>query len=114
MTQSEIEKAAEEYLSEKMGREYNDPKYNNTYLCWNSSALKDSFLAGAEHARARWISVKERMPDKDGYYLVYRVSNSMRFVVVPVTTREFRGGKWITNARVTHWMPSPTAPEEQR
>lgn len=57
----------------------------------------------------RWIPVTERLPEKNGSYLVY--------VYGDVTEMDFWHGKWhrlrddYTKA-VTHWMPIPTPPEE--
>ena len=58
--------------------------------------------------KPRWIPVSERLPEKNGSYLVY--------VYGEVTEMEYWHGKWhrlrddYTKA-VTHWMPLPPAPE---
>lgn len=57
-----------------------------------------------------WIPVTERLPEKNGSYLVY--------VYGDVTEMEYWHGKWhrlrddYTKA-VTHWMPLPEPPKEE-
>ena len=58
----------------------------------------------------RWIPVTERLPEKNGSYLVY--------VYGEVTEMDYWHGKWhrlrddYTKA-VTHWMPLPEPPKEK-
>ena len=57
-----------------------------------------------------WISVKDRLPEKDGDYLVYST-----FELVD-RLRFFDGVWWDYGAEcqpgvVTHWMPLPEPPE---
>lgn len=60
--------------------------------------------------RQRWIPVTERLPEKNGSYLV--------FVYGEVTEMNCWHGKWhrlgddYTKA-VTHWMPLPEPPKEE-
>ena len=59
----------------------------------------------------RWISVKERLPEADGTYVVYMPPPSE-----PIITAEYSDSRWddwevdITKY-VTHWMPLPEPPE---
>ena len=54
----------------------------------------------------KWISVEERLPESDGFYLTYREDD------VRVTWYG-SGGLWrhIWNNDVTHWMPLPEPPK---
>ena len=52
----------------------------------------------------KWIDVKEKMPDKDGRYLVVE-SYLPRWVGVSV----FRRGMWQSSV-TSHWMPLPELP----
>lgn len=57
-----------------------------------------------------WISVKDRLPDVDGEYIVFRPpENTFGDIVI----RTFRGGEFSGLFEVTHWMPLPPAPEEE-
>lgn len=63
-----------------------------------------------------WISVKDKLPEKRGLYIVAynpclweNVSSEKR-----VGTDSYRGGgSWAKNKyqKVTHWMPLPDSPE---
>lgn len=62
-----------------------------------------------------WISVKDRLPDKPGPYVVYRESipEKQAFISYPVTARMYLGnGIWSSSARVTHWMIWETPPPD--
>ena len=63
-----------------------------------------------------WISVEERMPEREGYYLVYSCGD--------YEIAKFRKGKfhiweqdafesmdWRPTTLITHWMPLPEPPE---
>ena len=61
---------------------------------------------------AEWISVKDRLPDKNGNYLVSVTSD---FAGVHVAN--FQSGEaflWypFIKSDVTHWMPLPEPPKE--
>lgn len=69
-----------------------------------------------------WIPVTERLPDKDGTYLVRTTTGAVttaRFYVgktYPPThyrpTEYHSPTKWQSNRNVTHWMPLPEPPKE--
>ena len=66
---------------------------------------------------ANWISVKDRLPDAPGQYLVayHPCYFDVVFSDVRVGTDSFRGkAAWAKNKlqRVTHWMPLPGAPAD--
>lgn len=58
-----------------------------------------------------WVSVEERLPDKEGTYLTYTDKDKMLmdvFCIYPSHgTRFWVGG----NGKVTHWMPLPEPPK---
>lgn len=62
----------------------------------------------AELDKYRWIPVSES-PDKDDIYIVMKKWNTSKFRSID----NFRNGKWDSGILVTHWMPLPSAPEEQ-
>jgi hypothetical protein len=55
----------------------------------------------------KWISVKERLPENLGEYLIYPQTNFY--------TSFFNNGEFaisvLYGVKVTHWMPLPEAPE---
>lgn len=58
----------------------------------------------------KWISVKERLPEKDEEVLCF-------FVYPDLTTMcqnvYYGGGRWLGEGNfVTHWMPLPEPPKE--
>ena len=66
----------------------------------------------------RWIPVTERLPEKNGYYLVSRrMDTSDGLPPLEVTMRQFyikSGWQSVSEAYpVTHWMPLPQPPEEK-
>ena len=77
-------------------------------------------LALIEHLEAkvpRWISVEERLPEKDGEYLVLKVHNYCKNdgymaqgVALFLRTRD---PEWVIGnlCEVTHWMPLPDLEE---
>lgn len=65
-----------------------------------------------EHLRPRWVSVKDRLPDSVGTYLLYRPEAHFFPACDPnVTIRSYHGdGGFGGYHEVTHWMPLPAAP----
>jgi len=56
-----------------------------------------------------WISVKDRLPEKHGHYLVIRDNGYMS---VDTYSRSSHWGKDV--CKITHWMPLPEPPEEAK
>ena len=73
-------------------------------------ALKQTVQVMPEIEKSGWISVKERMPETEGKYIVCTAKSS-------VYCTKFKGcgdiGVFKTdmNTHITHWMPLPDAPE---
>lgn len=62
-----------------------------------------------------WISVKERLPDKSGYYLIacrnpYR--GKQDGINISYFQHKAQNWKATYNPDVTHWMPLPKKPKE--
>jgi hypothetical protein len=66
-----------------------------------------------------WTSVKERLPDKNGEYIVFFPYPSLN---PNISTRVFKDGfflmfvfpevRYMENLPFTHWMPPPEMPNE--
>nr|DAE37744.1 MAG TPA: Protein of unknown function (DUF551) [Caudoviricetes sp.] len=69
--------------------------------------------------RTKWIPCSERLPEESGCYLV---TVKHWYDGKPVTREAFwNGADWLScekrmeiTPRVTHWMPMPEPPEEER
>lgn len=113
MTESEIEKAADDWLY----KEYPDPKdwpisTETSGRSWNPYI--QAFLAGAEHAGAKWIKCSERYPDNSSAVLVYvrdgTIYDHCAMYCQAVDYYQFNG-QWSHCTDVTHWMELPPSPE---
>ena len=64
---------------------------------------------------SEWISVKDRLPEETGAYLVLRTYKSIRPICVLHYTAHLviRGTGFCENHddKITHWMPLPEAPD---
>lgn len=106
MTQAEDERAFESWIEKQV---FDIPFSKPETLI---DVLKTTFLAGAEHARAKWISVEERLPKSrelvltvgDGKIAFGHMIRSGYWEVV-------RDGMELVD--VTHWMDIPPAPEAE-
>lgn len=59
-----------------------------------------------------WISVKDRLPDAEGRYIVY-ATISKAYNVIYYGCLNWTGNAWDCSfgANITHWMPLPEPPE---
>lgn len=59
----------------------------------------------------QWINMRDRIPEKNGYYLVYRVGETY---CCSVKIGLWNQNRWNAddslNNEVTHWMPLPNEP----
>lgn len=71
---------------------------------------------------AEWIDVNERLPDKEGYYLVFIVDNfgetrsEVMYLCKYATSfnwAEHVSSYWKYHNTITHWMPLPEPPTER-
>lgn len=60
----------------------------------------------------RWISVMERLPEENGFYLcLYKSIGGDEGLSI----QKWHNGRWNLNEiyAITHWMPLPKAPKEE-
>ena len=63
-----------------------------------------------------WISVKDRLPNKMGFYLVasrYGEVSCELFHWIGDDNAPYFGSKWVEKGHYTHWMPLPELPKEE-
>lgn len=57
----------------------------------------------------RWISVKDRLPEEIGYYLVV-IGNEM---LISIDIAEYSEGYWHKHDEVIYWQPLPELPKDR-
>ena len=64
-----------------------------------------------------WISVEERLPEKDGKYLVYDLGQHRGISAEEIRIAHFKHGDryhdYMWKNHFSHWMPLPEAPKER-
>lgn len=65
----------------------------------------------SDRAMSEWISVKKRLPEESGYYLVFMAYGRMDVMSYIETNKCFLGYCGYAMKNVTHWMPLPELPE---
>ena len=61
-----------------------------------------------------WISVKDRMPEESGRYIVYAVDGgALHHTTVAQFQKSFHLSGRMAYWKVTHWMPIPEPPKEE-
>ncbi len=70
---------------------------------------------------SKWIRVKDRLPERDGYVLVIASGNPRKNIMLKnaFELAEYSAVGWLLEmwpdwmgAKVTHWMPLPKPPTE--
>ena len=74
---------------------------------------KQTTVDAAEVLRSQWISVKDKLPETEEEVLVFTVSKTGN---VNVDKGYLLNGRFVHrgSAVVTHWMPLPAPPEEDK
>ena len=68
-----------------------------------------------DRLRGRWISVDERLPEKQGFYLTARKTGNVgkTFFYTPKYRTGKLWGGYSCWTSVTYWMPLPEPPEDK-
>ncbi|MBQ1295712.1 MAG: DUF551 domain-containing protein [Clostridiales bacterium] len=66
-----------------------------------------------EYCMSGWISVKDRLPEKSGIYLVYGNRGNGKTAIDTADFAVYQGYFSLWNFDVTHWMPLPQEPESE-
>ena len=122
-------------LSDRIRKYVNDFDVSNEYGKWGIlnrdqrrmirrlCDLCDCFESEAVYLAAKlqevrnnksWISVKDRLPEKDTRVLVYLDIKDLNPYSTPFfDTDRILDGKWVRwNSYVTHWQPLPEPPKD--
>lgn len=89
--------------------------YDRTEYFCDATDVMDNLLTYAQHLEAqqpKWISVKERLPEETGKYIVC----TRKKAVYCTAFRFFHGDGYFatdSNTHITHWMLLPQPPEEE-
>lgn len=84
-------------------------------LSYDRGQYEKGFSDGLEEGKPKWISVKDRLPEKGTYVAVYYG----KFTGNIVDVMAWDGEAWYKTALredaewITHWMPLPEPPEEE-
>lgn len=75
--------------------------------------MLEKLAAEKDAKKPEWISVKDRLPEKNNIVLVCTDNGQYKVVL---TSHLSSYGEWISydkNRKVTHWMPFPELPKEE-
>ncbi|WP_172745098.1 DUF551 domain-containing protein [Enterobacter cloacae complex sp. 743-2DZ2F-22B] len=77
-------------------------------------ACRAAMLQGAEPVQ-EWIPCSERMPEVEGHYLVWANASKLEGYCNHQDIAAYQAGQWSNEFGwlVTHWMPLPTAPQQE-
>jgi hypothetical protein len=82
-----------------------------------NSHAKDVFLAGYKAAAPQWISVKDRLPNRNTNVLAWIKCGTSEYVFIETASGDpsvCSGWKHYNKDQVTHWMPLPEPPKEEK
>ena len=68
-------------------------------------------LYNAGYRKQEWISVDDRLPEKEGVYLVHTTYNIIETEVFYISKHDDISYWWDLDGMVTHWMPLPEPPK---
>ena len=64
--------------------------------------------------KMEWISVKDRLPDKENEVLVFEFRGDVSMAYISgYEWRNFESDFKMDSSYITHWMPLPEPPKEQ-
>ena len=105
----QIEKQAIEELAQVLDKAKEDAlatigSLNRGWGTWYAEAV----YAAGYRKQSEWISVEERLPEREGKYLVFTIKGEIK--IEPYCTVAINYEPQF-NYWVTHWMPLPEPPK---
>lgn len=77
--------------------------------------ILEKLAAEKDEKKPEWISVKDRLPDKKCEAYLCSLDSCLFPGSQYISIRTFcDDGKWEANGTVTHWMPLPELPKEEK
>ena len=73
-------------------------------------AITDMKICDANNAG--WISVKDRLPEKKGYYLIFNTDRTVWPYWYDPFVNQWVDSLGFRTESVTHWIPMPEPPKE--
>jgi len=82
------------------------------YYKRNLNGVDMHFCDSNGHLLGGWIKCSDRLPDKEGHYLIHLVTG----FIEEYDVTSFSNNRWVgwTNDKVTHWQELPAPPEESK
>jgi hypothetical protein len=105
-----------EELAEEYGRSEWPIVSNDCNRIGRDSSI-EGFLAGYQAAAPQWISVKDRLPERDLNVLAWIKCGTSEYVFIETASGDpnmCSGWKHYNKDQVTHWMPLPQPPKEEK
>ena len=103
--EKQIEEMVDIYEAARLKARETLGSMNEGEAMWYSKAF---YEAGCRK-QSEWISVEERLPEREGTYLVYTYKGAIKFGDFRCYYAENDSPQF--DYYVTHWMPLPEAPE---
>ena len=89
-------------------RECDGCEFENDNWCFTHRVINNLYNAGYRK-QSEWISVEERLPEREGTYLVYTYKGAIKFGDFRCYYAKNDNPQF--DYYVTHWMPLPDAPK---
>lgn len=90
--------------------DYLDGAHDLYVMMTHKGLLKESALSPAKQEQKGWISVEERLPERDKPFDMYTTCIVFSFIGRDVAMFNHVTQKWNYDAEITHWQHCPPAP----
>jgi hypothetical protein len=79
---------------------------------WHGDGFIPERTEIVNHCSGNWISVKDRLPDENGFYLVATTFHSAKVRYTSYKKDTDYPWAYFQTKEITHWMPLPEPPKE--
>lgn len=74
--------------------------------------LAKEMIAALKEQTPQWFSVKDRLPEKTGDYIIYNIDGTLWLYWYDKEYNEWYDSGGFETESVTYWMPLPKAPKD--